>query len=227
MGRLSRLTALLAAAVLFPSLTDAQTAKPAKVDPVKVRAKLLQGQYIEGKLVRIDANEKTFTFAYVVETKTPNPEGQKQYAAAFATFSAALAKRSTPLADLKKLQKEGIAAEKGAFNIEETQIAFELKGDKAFVVRTLVLPKGADGKVQKLTPADEKKLKGDPKQPGYYMGYAAEVKDLDQKKWVRAYLDKKFKPAAGTKPDEAVYPATMLVIIPDPPVVTNFKIPGE
>lgn len=227
MGRLSRLVVLLTAVLLFPTLTDAQTAKPAKVDPEKVRAKLLLAQYMEGKLVRIDAAEKQFTFAHVIETKTPNAEGQKQLNAAYAQFNAALAKRSTPLADLKKLQKAGIAAEKGAFNIEETQIAFELKGDKGFVVRTLLLPTGADGKVQKLTPADEKKLKGDPKQPGYNIGYAAEAKDLDQKKWVRVYLDKKNKPAAGTKPEDTVYSATMLVIIPDPPVATSFKIPGE
>ncbi|MBL8795616.1 MAG: hypothetical protein JNM56_17050 [Planctomycetia bacterium] len=227
MGRHLRFVVLLAVLLLFPALTDAQVGKQAKVDPEKVRAKLLLAQYIEGKLIRIDPKDKTFTFAHTIETKSPNAEGQKKLTAAYQAFNQALAKRSTPLADLKKLQKAGMEAEKGAFNIEETQVSFELKGNPTFVVRTLVLPKGADGKVQKLTPAEEKKLKGDPKQPGYNMGYAADVEDLNQKQWVRAYIDKRTKATPGEKPSDTVHPATMLVIIPDPPVATSFKIPGE
>src|SRR5271155_3229238 len=97
----SRLLILLIALALLPSLAVGQAAK---VDPAKIKAKLLQGNYIDGHLTNIDETEKRFTFEYVYEVKKPIPAGQPKLADVNRRWQAALAGRATGLEDLMKLQ---------------------------------------------------------------------------------------------------------------------------
>lgn len=223
MVRLVRFALLILGIGCLPLVVEAQQAKTPKVEPDKIRAKLLMGTTIDGTFTKIDEGENRFSFQHGYPVKTPNPEAQKKLALLMAQFNAALKIRSTALEDLKKLQTEGMAAEKAAFTVEEVPIPFEFKADNKLVIRTMLPPVGPDGKPKKLTAAEEKKLKGDPKYPGYQ----ATLKDLD-KKLVRVTLDKtKPKPPAGTDPKDAVYSINLIIIIPEPQPTTAFKIPGE
>jgi hypothetical protein len=155
MHRVFRLL-LLSALVALPALGFAQTNPlSGKIDPAKLKAKLLQGAYIEGHLVEVNEDEKRFSFQHINEVKKANKAEQAKYAALSARWNQALAMRTTSLEDLKKLQAECRAAYKTAFEIEQTPIDFELKGEKTLAVRTLLLPTDADGKVKKLTFAEQ------------------------------------------------------------------------
>ena len=221
MFRTFRLSILLPALALFPLLAIAQ-AQQGKVDTAKIRAKLLGAAYIEGKLTEVNEEKSTFTFQYTHKVAKANREGQAKLAQITQQFNKALATRSTPLDQLKQLQEQGRAAYKAAYDIEETPIVFELKGEKNLAIRTLIPPM-VDGKPKKLTPAELSKLKGAPGYPGYQ----ATIKDLDTKEHVRIYIDKLKKPA-GKDVESTVYPITMIVIVPEPPDPTDpFKIPGS
>jgi hypothetical protein len=212
-----RFAILLSALALLPLVALAQA--QGKVDVAKVRAKLVAGMYIEGKLTDIKEDEKKFNFVYTVHNKKPVPQGQAKLADITRQFNAALATRSTSLDQLKKLQEQGKAALKAAYDVEETPIVFELKGEKNLAIRTLIPPSG-----KSLTTAEIQKLKGDPRQPGLM----AKIKDLDTKGFVRIYLDKsKFKATAKDN-ETTVYPITTIVIIPEPAQPGDpFVIPGS
>src|SRR5262249_16381722 len=88
----------------------------------------------------------------------------------------------------EQLQQQYLAAQGEAWNIQEFPIVFECVGEKNMTFRTLVLPLDPEtGKAKKLTPAEEKQLKGnDPKEPGYIF----DPKDIDNDMLVRIYIDK-------------------------------------
>ena len=216
-----RLGSLLAALALLPLLALGQ-AQQGKVDTAKLRAQQLGKAFIEGKLTEINEEKNTFTFQYTHKVAKANKDGQAKLVQISQQFNKALATRSTSLDQLKQLQEQGRAAYKAAYDIEETPITFELKGEKNLVIRTMIPPM-VDGKPKKLTPAELSKLKGAPGYPGYQ----ATIKDLDTKEHVRIYIDKLRKPA-GKDAESTVYPITMIVIIPEPPDPTDpFKIPGS
>lgn len=211
--------------VALPAFGVAQTAKtqPA-VDLDKVRAKLLTGPFIEGQLTVLAAEEKRFQLRHVHQVKTPNADVQTKLKLLTAQFNAALLRRSTSLDELRKMQADGMALEKIAYQVAEYPILFTLQGDKNLVVRTLLPPVDAKGNPLRLTPAEKQKLIGNPRYPGYQ----AAIQDLNARPTVQVYLDRsKLKPAADTKPEEAVYPLTMIVIVPEPQPVSAFRIPGE
>jgi hypothetical protein len=205
MGRLLRIVVFALGIGLLPLSAIAQVVQPSKVDPDKLRVKLLANPFIEGKLTDFDADAKRFRLEYLHQVKTPIAAKQKAYTDALAQFNAALRRQTTSLEEIKRLQAEGIKAEQAAFKTDETPIPFELQGGKSLAVRTLV---GPDSKARQLTPAA--------------------LKDLDKGKYVRVFLDKaRPKPAPGTKPEEVVYTVTTIVLVPLPEPAHSFKIPGE
>jgi hypothetical protein len=211
MARVARF-ALLGTLLVFAGTVPAQVAKtPAKkVDPAALRAKLVQGQFIEGKVSKAEmgSDENKLTVTYTYEVKTPNADGYKKFVEVANRYNLALEKRSTSLEDVKKLQQEVKLARAGAFIVDETPIVFELAAPvKTTVYRTLVEP-----------PKGQAKPKTDPRYPGY----PAEFKEVDGKS-VRVYLNKQ-KLKTGAKTDEnTVYPASMIVIIPSIDPVDDLK----
>jgi len=190
-----------------------------KVNEAAVRAKVLSGAFIPGKLtaaqVDEDKEDKTLTVTYVHQIKTLNTDVQKKVQQVLADAS-----RTKDKAKISKLAEEYKALQAALYKIEEVPFAFECKLDKDVVVRQLTLPVqlGDDGKPKKTSAEEERKLKGD----GKYPGYAASLKDLDPgEQLVRVYLDKtKIKPstpaktAEGAEAEKPVYPATLIVIVP-------------
>jgi len=218
MLRAVRLPIVFFGLALLPVFASAQN-QAGKVDVAKVKAKLLTQQYIEGHITKINEDDKRFTFEYPFQIKKPNPQAQAKYNAILQQFNAALNVRSTSLDQLKKMQDDGHAAYKAAFEIEETPIPFELKGEKNLSVRTMFPPAGLDPK-KKLTAAEIQKLKGDPRQPGYL----ATLKEVTPKEWVRVFLDKNKAKKDG---DTIVYPVTTIIIIQEPKESDPFVIPGS
>jgi len=214
---------LLAGLVYLAGLAAGQNQAAGKVDVAKLKAKLLQGSFIEGHLVKVNEDEKRFTFQYVYEVKKPVPAAQAKYAEIARRWSMALAMRSTGLEDLKKLQEEGRAAYKAAFEIDQTPIDFELKGEKNLAVRTMLAPTDADGKLKKLTAAEQQKLKGDPRLPGY----SANLKEITEKQWVRVFIDRTKKPTPGKDGEPTIYPITMIQVVQPPAESDPFVIPGQ
>jgi hypothetical protein len=236
MQRLLRLAVLICTFVLVPVLGIAQQtgAKGGKVDEVQLRSKLVAGTFIEGKLTAADVEgeDKKITVSYTHQIKTLNVENSKKIGQLIAQ---ARGIRDRNSAQFKQLQEQYNAAKAAEYDIQEIPITFECVTDKAVIVRTLAVPMGDDGKPKKLTPAEEKALKGpDAKQEGY----KAELKDLDPgEQVVRIFLDKsklKAAPAAPKKDDKkdakkddaekkdaekteevaVVYPITKIVIVP-------------
>ncbi|MBY0526135.1 MAG: hypothetical protein K2R98_22265 [Gemmataceae bacterium] len=198
-----------------------QAGKEMKVDEGALRTKLLAASYLEAKLSEVDAesDDRKFTLKYVHQTKKAKAAGQAKYVEAVRKYNAALGVRSTALETIQKLLADVRAAEMDAFEVEATPIAFHLSAGKGLIVRTLETPAGKDGKP--LPTAELKKLRGDGKLPGYQ----AAAKDVKADRLVRVYVDKsKFKSADAKDPD-AVYPITMLVLVPATagPVEMEFK----
>jgi hypothetical protein len=197
-----RLAVLLPALFVLPVL-EAQTAKTDKdkdkpaFDEAKIRAGLVNGKdgYVQGKLTAYDLDKKEFSVQYVHQTKKANPAGQKKLNAILAQARAAAARKDQNA--IEQLRPQYMAAQEEAWDVTNFPIDFECVGDKNIVFRTLQPPIDPDtGKPKKLTPAEEKKAKGDdPKLPGYVF----DSKDLDNEMIVRVYIDKsKYKPAATT-----------------------------
>jgi len=197
-----RLAVLLPALFVLPVL-EAQTAKTDKdkdkpaFDEAKIRAGLVNGKdgYVQGKLMAYDLDKKEFSVQYVHQTKKANPAGQKKLNAILAQARAAAVRKDQNA--IEQLRPQYMAAQEEAWDVTNFPIDFECVGDKNIVFRTLQPPIDPDtGKPKKLTPAEEKKAKGDdPKLPGYIF----DPKDLDNEMIVRVYIDKsKYKPAATT-----------------------------
>lgn len=208
---------LLTALALLPSLAVGQGA--GKVDPAKIKAKLLQQTYIDGHLKSIDEPEKRFAFEYVYEVKKAIPAGQAKFADVSRRWQAALNARNTGLEDLTKLQAEARTAYKAAFDIDSTPIPFELKGDKGLIVKTTIPPTDAAGNPKKLSSTDQAKLR---------TGLPITIKELNTKNWVRIYIDKTKKATPPAKEgDPLIYPITAIYVIPAPPEADPFAIPGS
>lgn len=204
MQRLLRLAVLICTVVLVPVLAIAQQngGKGGKVDEVQLRSKLVAGTFIEGKLTAADVEgeAKKITVSYTHQIKTLNPEASKKMSQLVAQ-ARGIRDRNSP--QFKQLQEQYNAAKAAEYDIQEIPITFECVTDKTVIVRTLAVPMGDDGKPKKLSPAEEKALKGpDAKQEGY----KAELKDLDPgEQVVRIFLDKsklKAAPAATPKKDD-------------------------
>jgi hypothetical protein len=192
--------AVLIPAIAFLPMVAAQNAKTDKdkadkpaFDEVKVRASVLNGKdgYVQGKLKMYDLDKREFTIQYDYQIKKANPEGQKKLRALEVQGRQALAQKNKQL--FEQLQQQYQAAQAEAWNIQEFPIVFECVGEKNMTFRTLVPPQDPEtGKAKKLTPAEEKQLKGnDPKEPGYIF----DPKDIDNDMLVRIYIDKsKIKP---------------------------------
>jgi hypothetical protein len=212
-----RVAILLIGLALLPSLAIGQATT--KVDPAKIKAKLLQGTYIDGHLKNIDEAEKRFSFEYVYEVKKAIPAGQAKFNDVNRRWQAALARQTTSLEDLTKLQTEARAAYKAAFDIDSTPIPFELKGDKGLIVKTTIPPTDAAGNPKKLSSTDQAKLRA---------GLPITVKELNTQNWVRIYIDRTKKPAAPAKEgDPTIYPITGIIVIPAPTEADPFAIPGS
>lgn len=229
-----RLAVLIPTLLILSPLAAQNETKKAKFDEDLVRTKLVAGTYIDGKLTVVEAEGEAphFVVQYVHQIKTANKEGQKKLAQVTRAYNDAVRRRDQNAA--KKLYEEGQTAYAGAWDVEEFPVTFDLTADKNLHVRTNVIPLGDDGKPQKLSADEQKKLKGpDPKLPGNM----ASIKDLDVEQRVRFYIDKeKFKPAKKDdkkdkakdkdkdadktaekpEPEKVVYPISMIVILPNP-----------
>ncbi len=218
MNRIYRSIALLAALGVLPALAVGQNTKPAKVDEASLRAKLLAGQFIDGKFTKLDVagDEKTLVLTYTYQNRKVKQAGYKKFYDAALRYNAALDRRSTSLEEIRKLKADAEAAQKEAFEIEEIPVSFDLKLGEKTPIRTSNLPTGDDGKPRKLSAAELKKLQGDPKLPGY----TAKLADLNKEDTVRIWLDK-----SKLKKGEEVtaYPVSMILVLPPPPPAPKDK----
>lgn len=227
MLRLCRAAVLVPCAVLVLQAVAADNVlnpdKPA--ESPKVRASLLQGESMVGKLTAVEGegDEKTYVLEVGYKQKGVNKQIEAKMAELYkAGIAAAQAKNNAQAQDLKK-QYDALAPK--LYEMQEVPYEFALKSDKSLIVRRSTLPpkEGEDGKPGKYTAEEKAKLKGDdPKLPGY----TADVKDLDKDILVRVYIDKtKIKPPApkdkkkkdDDTPDEIpTYHVKMFVILPAP-----------
>jgi hypothetical protein len=203
---------LLVALLMLPVSLFAEPAKTGKMDEAAVRAKLLAGATIEGKLTKVEVkgDDKELVLTYAHQNKTPKKGGPKKYLDAVARYNAALEMRNTSLDDIKKLKAEVESAAKESYDIEDVPVNFELKINEKTVVRFTALPPNPDGTPKAMSRAELEKLKGDPRLPGY----AAKLSDLNKTDIVRVTIDKK---NIKKTDDGSIYPATMIQIVPTKP----------
>jgi len=207
-------------ALVFPALAADNILNPDKpAEDPKVRAKLLQAEFLQGKLTAVEGDEeKTFVLEVTQKVKAVNAKQAERYQDLMKKYNDLSAKRK--FQEAQKLAPDIQDALSKYYEMVDVPYEFALKGDKDLVVRRTKLPpkEGEDGKPGKYTPEELKTLKGDdPKLPGYM----AEPKDLDKDLIVKVYLDRsKIKAAPAPKakkeePEEAVmYPVKMMVILP-------------
>jgi hypothetical protein len=212
MRSLFRSFVLLTALALLPVPLLAQGTKTTKLDEAGVRAKLLAGTSIEGKLTKLEikGDTKELVLTYVHQNKTLKKGGQKKYLDAVARYNAALDQRNTSLDDIKKLKAAVEDAAKDCFDIEEIPVNFDLKITEKTLVRFSALPPNPDGSPKSMSRAELDRLKGDPRLPGYM----AKLADLNKTDTVRVTIDKK---NIKKSDDGSVYPATMILIVPTKP----------
>lgn len=215
----------LAAVTLVWSATAApldNILDPGAAVVAKYKAKVLAGPYIQGKLISFDTEgeEKSFTVQVPFGISTPNAEGQKKYGEVYQQYAAAY--RAGNAAEVQKLYPVLVEAYKGAFDVEDRPIDFELLGTPKLVIRRLTLPPkepGDDGKPARYTAKELAELKGDAKLPGY----KATLKDLETDQIVRVYIDKsKIKAPAKKEKDKEAEPeepayfhVTTIIIVPE------------
>ena len=221
MRRLAQLAVLVPAMfVVLPAWGQTES----KEDP-KIRAKFLSGAYLEGKLIKVNFDKETktctFTLQLVDLKKTPNPEGQKRYAAVYRQYADAYRRKDNNA--MKQLYDQVIAAQAAAFDVMETPYNFELKADEKLKIRLLDPParEGADGKAKPYTPKELAAMRG-PGPDANLPGYEAKLENLDVEKHVRVYIEKP-KTAAKTDkkdpppdPAEVVHPVSVIVLIRNP-----------
>jgi hypothetical protein len=192
-------------AVVLPSLAQ-DTAAP-EVDK-KLIDKALAQPFLQGKIVAVDLEKKSFTIQAVVDSKkTLNKEGQQRYAQLYAQARQAYASKNK--AAYEKLLPELQAAYAGIYDVKETTHNFKLHGNGDFQLRIEKLPprEGDDGKFKAYTPQELSKLKGNPNLPGYM----ADPKQLENDSQVKAYLVKETKgktPAVKEEPKLVIKTAT-------------------
>lgn len=193
-----------------PMLTEAQ-----------VRAKLLAQPTIEGRIVALHIEKKSLTVEYLhINKKVVDPitakiaEAKVQFLKQ--AYDKAVESKFQPVID--KLGEELSKAQKEASGIEEVPVEFALRIESESKLRNMSLPLDDNGKPRKLSGEEMRKLKGDPRLPGY----TATEDDLQMDQTVRITIDKsKYRaPAKGSKEADPkpTYPLLMLQIQPLPMV---------
>jgi hypothetical protein len=210
------------AAQVFPKAAP-QPAAPMLTE-AQVRAKLLAQPAIEGRLVGLNIEKKSVTVEYVHINKKPLDPIAVKIAEAKVQFlkqayDKAVESKFQPVID--KLGEELSKAQKEASGIEEVPVEFHLRIEPESKLRNMSLPLDDNGKPKKLSGEELRKLKGDPRLPGY----TASEDDLQMDQTVKFTIDKsKYRaPAKGTKEAEEkpTYPLLMLQILPPPMVSTK------
>jgi hypothetical protein len=215
MHRLYRLAVVYPVLVLGLPLLAADpvnTDKPQ--DDPKLRSKILQFEFMHGKLKEIDGDgdEKTFLLEVPYKTKVMNPKVAAKIEDLKKQYQKADKNQAKTI--LQNLSDENEIL----YEMKEVPFEFSLKSSKDLIVRRLHLQReDQDGKPITYTAEEREKLKGDnPKLPGY----GATVKDLEKDGWVRVYLDRgkvRLPSTTAKGKDETVhYPVTMFVIVPAP-----------
>jgi hypothetical protein len=184
-------------AVVLPVLAQDPAATPEGPDP-KLIEKALAQPFLQGRLVAVDVERKSFVIEAVIDSKkTLNKEGQAAYARLYAKALQAYRSRNKDAYD--RLLPELNAAALGVYDVKDTTHQFKLQGRGEFQVRIDKLPprEGEDGKIKAYTPAELAKLKG----PNASLpGYVYDAKQLESDAVVRAYLVRQSK--AKTPPKE-------------------------
>jgi hypothetical protein len=230
-------------ALVVPSVAQETAAPEGSADP-KLVAKALAQPFLQGKLVGVDIEKKTFTLQAVVDSKkTLNKEGQQRYAQIYAR--AAQFYRAKNKGELDRIMPELQAAAQAVYDVKETIHTFKLQGTPTFEVRIEKLPprEGDDGKIKAYTPAELTKLKGNPNLPGYI----SDAKELDVEVQVKAYLSNKDKGKTPAKPEppklviktagssekpemmaEDAHPVNVILILPkaDSLMIPGVPVPG-
>ncbi len=223
MLRLFRVVALFPALLFALPLLAADKDKGPLDKPTedpKVRSRLLQADYLEGKLIQADAEgeEKTFILEVTQKVRQTNPKVQEKLTELGDKYQKMIIQskgKPDPNA-VKKMADEIAELRKQLIEVVDVHYEFQLKGDKDLILRRQRLePKvGDDGKPAKYTKEELEKARGEnTKLPGY----TAEVKDFDKDVLVRAWIDhKKYKPAAKKDDTPPTYPLSMLMLLPAP-----------
>jgi hypothetical protein len=216
---------LVAGLVLIaPTLAAPPAEKPAK-DKDEADAKLKKALTLTGKLVSApQGTQNYFTIQVTLRYLAPNA-GKIQEAANLQQqivqtklSNMKVADKINALADLNRRLQAALAA---AYTVKEDSKNIDLKPDDDMKVRVMNLPPEFDekGKPRKRTQAELKKLKGDPKLPGY----EADLESLHADQIVTVSIVRK-KPAAdkgGLKDDEALADkrllVSMIVVKAEPP----------
>jgi len=191
-------------------------------EEAKVRASLLAGQYIEGKVadVKADGKMKLVTVEYAHQVKRPgDPRAARKVDFLKALYEKAVASKNQEF--INRAGDELAKAQKEAGGVEEVPVPFVLRVDPDTKVRTLVVPLDDNGKPKKLTAEEQRKLKGDPRLPGL----TASADSFEENQPVRFYIDRvKYRPVAKSpktkdaEPPTQLYPVSMVIILPPPAV---------
>jgi hypothetical protein len=224
--------------VLIPALWMALPAvAPAEDTPAekKLRARLLAGTSIAGKLSAVDADGdvKKFTVQVSNPKQEIDPDAKKKYDDLYKKYTTAVQQRNK--GQVQQLGPQLQQAQAAIYVTKDNPIEFQFTGDKDIKVRRQVLPpKEVDGKKVAYTKAEALELKGTGADANL-VGYAATLKDLEADQYVRVYLSKKTaakkdgddKETKDSKADKADGTSiTMIVIIPPPAAPKTAGAPG-
>ncbi|MBL8792733.1 MAG: hypothetical protein JNM56_02380 [Planctomycetia bacterium] len=222
-----RLAVLLPALCLLPVFAAAQLADKSGTDEAQLRAKLLAGAYVEGKITEVRSGGadgvKHITVAYQHQIKRKvDPFAARKAEILKKIYDKVVESKFEPA--IQKVGAELSKAQEEASDTILVPIPFVVRVDADVKLRTLEVPLGDDGKPKKLSVEEQKKLKGDPRLPGF----AAAVENFEEGQLTRFFLDRtRFRSAPKAKAagdgNPTVYPITMLVIVPPPMNST----PGE
>jgi hypothetical protein len=207
-----RLAAIVPALAVLPTL-----AADAKSDEA-LKARLLAGTTITGKLSAVDADGdvKKFTVQYPNSTQEVDPKGQQAYQDLLKRYNQAV--QSKNKGNIQSLGPQVQKAQAAMYVTKDNPIDFDFTGDKNLKIRKQELPpKEVNGKPVPYTLAEKQQLRGSGADAAL-PGYAATVKDLQTDQYVKVYLDKaKSKASAGKKDaDKDAHPITMIIIVPAP-----------
>src|SRR5262249_45079671 len=153
----SRLVLLIPAILLLPAVMAA----PGDANEAQIRAKLLAGTSLMGKLSAIDADGevKKFTVQVSNTSKELDPAAKKNYDDVHKRNMTAYQKRNTK--EVQKLAPQLQQAKANIYITKDNPIEFQCSGDKDIKVRRQQLPpKEVDGKKVPYTQTELQQLKG-------------------------------------------------------------------
>jgi hypothetical protein len=159
------------------------------VDEAQLRSKLLAAAYVEGKVTEVKSADadgvQLVTVAYQHQIKRKvDPAAVRKAEILKKIYEKVLESKFEPA--IQKFGEELNKAQQEASDTLLVPIAFTLRIDADVKLRTLEVPRTDDGKPKKLTPEEQKKLKGDPRLPGFI----ASVENLEDGQLVRFFLDR-------------------------------------